>query len=394
MKLHIENFAQIKSVEVDFGDFTLITGTQASGKSIFMQTLKLLLDRRVIFDTLEKNGFDWKNKPENLLALYFGEAMSKIWDEKALVQLTLVEEIQSWDLKKLLNRKGKISESDKKEKLFYVPAQRVLTMAQGWARPFSSFESGEPYILKAFSENVRLLLQDQSEGVFFPRAQNIKKDLREMIDQSIFYGKKVKSATTSTSKKQFELEISEKQSLPFLLWSAGQKEFMPLLLTLYYLMPSSKISKKEGIDWIVLEEPEMGLHPKAIQTVMMIALELLSRGYRVIITTHSPVFLELAWTINFIKKYNAPADELFELFSIPKSNEIKKIFENIIAEKTFKTYSFQRKEDGIYSKDISSLDASSDDENIADWGGLSAFSSKAVDVVSKIVAKYEKWKRE
>ena len=120
-------------------------------------------------------------------------------------------------------------------------------------------------------------------------------------------------------------------------WSAGQKEFMPLLLSLYHLIPSGKIEKKPTIDWVVIEEPEMGLHPKAIQTVMLLALQLIKRGYKVIISTHSPVLLELVWVINTLKEYQSDGKELFELFDVRKNEDLAKTFEAAVQKKTFST---------------------------------------------------------
>ena len=42
--LRIENVGQIKKAEIDFGDLTVFVGPQATGKSIALQLLKLLLD--------------------------------------------------------------------------------------------------------------------------------------------------------------------------------------------------------------------------------------------------------------------------------------------------------------------------------------------------------------
>ena len=44
MKLHIENFGPIKQADVTLGDLNISVGPQASGKSLFWQLLKLLLD--------------------------------------------------------------------------------------------------------------------------------------------------------------------------------------------------------------------------------------------------------------------------------------------------------------------------------------------------------------
>ncbi|MCS7036435.1 MAG: ATP-binding protein, partial [Saprospiraceae bacterium] len=146
----------------------------------------------------------------------------------------------------------------------------------------------------------------------------------------------------------------------------------------------AKISTREKIEWVVIEEPEMGLHPQAIQTVMLLCLELLSRGYRVVITTHSPVFLELAWAIRCIQP-KGQADALFRLFGLTrKDSALKEVFQTCLMEKTFKTYFFRRNEEGIHIQDISELDPGSDDPAMAHWGGLSEFASRAGEVVAQM----------
>ena len=79
IKLSVSNLAQIREGSVSFGDFTLIVGAQASGKSLFLQMLKLIVDRHQIYETLELHAYDWGGKFENLLNMYFGESMSGIW---------------------------------------------------------------------------------------------------------------------------------------------------------------------------------------------------------------------------------------------------------------------------------------------------------------------------
>ena len=41
----------------------------------------------------------------------------------------------------------------------------------------------------------------------------------------------------------------------------------------------------------------MGLHPRAIDVVLLIVLELISRGYRVCLSTHSSQVLEALWAL-------------------------------------------------------------------------------------------------
>lgn len=42
--LAVERFAQLRKVEISFGDLTILVGPQATGKSIVLQLLKLAVD--------------------------------------------------------------------------------------------------------------------------------------------------------------------------------------------------------------------------------------------------------------------------------------------------------------------------------------------------------------
>ncbi len=382
--LAVRNLGQIREGEVTFGDLTLLIGGQASGKSIFLQLLKLLIDRRQVLDNLESHGYN-VSKPEQVLELFFGEGMAGLWKNG--------ETMISWagkgfsTLESLVGKKGtKAGE----ENLFYIPAQRVVTMAQGWPRPFHSFDIGDPYVLKAFSETLRQLMEREntrgdSPADIFPRQGRIKEPIRGVIERSIFYGAAVELDQTRL-RKRFVLRLSEER-LPFMTWSAGQKEFMPLLLSLYHLTPPAKISTRGAIEWVVMEEPEMGLHPEAIQTVMLLCLELLHRGYRVAITTHSPVLLELVWVLNRMQEARAKPEALFDLFKLDRKPPLKEVFQTCLQSKVFKTFYFCREEDGIHIKDISKLDPSSEDSAEAYWGGLSEFASRAAAAVAKLPVK-------
>lgn len=381
--LSVSNLAQIREGVVEFGDFTLIVGAQASGKSIFLQLLKLMVDRHQIFDTLQTHAYDWGGKFESFLELYYGESMSAIRKPDTVIAF----EGKTYSREDIMNRKG-VKESSKGEKMFYIPAQRVLTLTQGWPRPFNSYDIGDPYVIKSFSETLRVLMEKEFSSVqesVFPRAGKMSESIRTRIDEGIFHGASVELDKNSL-RRRFLLRIGESR-LPFMTWSAGQKEFMPLLLSLYHLVPSGNIAKKENIEWVVIEEPEMGLHPQAIQTVMLLALQLTQRGYKVVISTHSPVLLELVWVINNIKSLGGNADDLFALFKIKKLPTIREIFQDTIDKKVFKTWYFEREKDGVHIRDISTLDVGSDDPNISNWGGLSEFASRATEVVSKLAAK-------
>jgi predicted ATP-dependent endonuclease of OLD family len=379
-KLKLTNLGQIKKADIEFGDLTLFIGAQATGKSILLQLIKLLLDSGDIVNTIKKNGYDWEGDINNLIELYFGEGMRNIWSKNT----EIYSNDKSIDLDRLLNENSR-----KKEQLFFMPAQRVLTIENGWPRLFRSF-NGAPYVVRNFSEHLLLLMQQglgNKGSPIFPQKGRLKQELRDALDHSIFHGAQVELNTTGMS-KSIQINMNGNR-LSFMSWSAGQREFMPLLLGFYWLMPISKASKKSDIDWVVIEEPEMGLHPQAILSVILMCLELLHRGYRLLISTHSPVLLEAVWAIRFLREQNTDIKYLYKLFALKSSARTTKLFENILNHKTFSTYYFDQKEDGVYVRDISSLDPFDPDPAIADWGGLTSFSSQASDVVSQAIQEKE-----
>lgn len=383
--LKIKSLGPINEADIHFGDLTLLVGPQASGKSILLQLVKLIMDRYNIPSVLKQNNYEWGKKNENFLDLFFGESMSAIWKTETKVEF----DGKDYSLSSFLSKQG-TREGSRTEKLFYIPAQRVVTMSQGWPRAFGTFDIGDPFVLKQFSESIRVMMEKETingnstHSKVFPKPNRIKEPLRKILDESIFHGAKVESDNTSL-KRRFLLEVG-KSKLPFMTWSAGQKEFMPLLLSLYYLMPASKVKLKNDIKTVIIEEPEMGLHPKAIQALMVVFLELITRGYKLIISTHSPVLLELLWALKYIKNYKGTSTDLFELFSLEKNTSMVTTFKTVIKEKTFATYFFEQNKEGVIIRDISSLDACSNDKAISNWGGLTDFASKAGEIVSKLVA--------
>ena len=376
-RIHLSALGQIQEADISFGDLTVFVGEQASGKSILLQLVKLILDAGDITQTLKKHGFDWQKKAENFLSLYFGEGMQTIWNPDQ-TKVT-VDKVDFTPRKALSRRK-------KDENLFLIPAHRVVTLKDGWPRAFTDYATSDPYVVKEFSEQLRLLMEaglGSGERAIFPQVGRMNKTIRDAIGKSIF-GEAEMRLDRSGLRKRIVLDVAGTQ-LPFMTWSTGQREFAPLLLGLYWLMPSGKAQKKDNIDWVIIEEPEMGLHPQAISALLLIFLELLRRDYKVIVSTHSAQILELIWAIRFIAKSNSGPTRLRQLLDLNANAYSYDLTETILDGKTFKTYYFSRRDGIVNVKDISTLDAEDPDKAVSDWGGLTLFSTKSADVVTEAV---------
>ncbi|MYK18617.1 ATP-binding protein, partial [Candidatus Poribacteria bacterium] len=228
--LKLTSLGQIPEADITFGDLTVFVGEQASGKSILLQLLKLILDAGAITHTLKKHGFDWQKKVDNFLFLYFGEGMQTIWNtDETKVSIDKVD----FTPRKALSRRKT------KENLFLIPAHRVVTLKDGWPRAFTDYATSDPYVVKAFSEELRLLLEKglgSGKGPIFPQVGRMNKTLRDAIRESIFGDAEIR-LDRSGLRKRIVLDVAGTQ-LPFMTWSTGQREFTPLLLGLYWLMPS------------------------------------------------------------------------------------------------------------------------------------------------------------
>lgn len=374
--LYISNLGPIGQVSVDFGDLTFLVGPQASGKSLFLELLKYIVDKEYILSNLRKYYFiiDKKN-PQKVLDVVFGDGLNKMFKPET----GILFDNEAISIDTLTKRNV-----PQKESMFYIPAQRILSIADGRPKNFMEFDLSTPYVLRAFSETLRTYIQGfmGDPNTIFPISNRLKGVLKQSFNDNIFYGGKIVMEENAGQKK-FQMKI-EDLNLPFMTWSTGQKEFMPLLIAFYCLSgPSSSVFKKDNYQYVVIEEPEMGLHPQAIKAILLEVLELLHNGLKVIISTHSTTLLDFAWTFNAIKKASSDRkeDALFKLFNIRKTQASRQLFDGLF-DKTLSTYFFSRVANGkVESTDISTLDAGSENDAISGWGGLSKFSADAADIV-------------
>ena len=374
--LCISNLGPIGQVSVDFGDLTFLVGPQASGKSLFLELLKYIVDKEYILSNLRKYNFiiDKKN-PQKVLDVVFGDGLNKMFKPET----GILFDNETISIDTLTKRNV-----PQKESMFYIPAQRILSIADGRPKNFMEFDLSTPYVLRAFSETLRTYIQGfmGDPNTIFPISNRLKGVLKQSFNDNIFYGGKIVMEENAGQKK-FQMKIDD-MNLPFMTWSTGQKEFMPLLIAFYCLSgPSSPVFKKDNYQYVVIEEPEMGLHPQAIKAILLEVLALLHNGLKVIISTHSTTLLDFAWAFNAIKNSSSDKkeDAMFKLFNIRKTQASRQLFDSLF-DKTLSTYYFSRAASGkVESTDISSLDAGSDNQAISGWGGLSQFSADAADVV-------------
>ena len=375
--LSIENLGQIRAAQIEFADLTVLVGPQATGKSIALQLLKLIVDTGQVQGEMQRYGLDWSRKLSDLLDAYFGEGMHSIWKSG---QTKIRWNGKPVDLEQIARRKRKAKE----ETLFFIPAQRVLALRDGWPRPFTDYSAGDPFAVREFSEKLRGMIETEFGGEsLFPQKRRLKEDLRDLLERDVFSKFELRVDRVRSQKRLVLGTGQEDDNLPFMVWSAGQREFVPLLLGFYWLIPPSAISQRGAIKWVVLEELEMGLHPRAISVVLLLVFELLARDYRVCLSTHSSQVLDLLWAMKHLRAKHASPDAILEIFAAPKTQSMRKLVADVM-KRTQKVYYFDR-ESGI-ARDVSKLDPEAEGDGKSGWGGLSEFSGRATLAVARAVA--------
>jgi predicted ATPase len=135
----------------------------------------------------------------------------------------------------------------------------------------------------------------------------------------------------------------------------------------------------------VIEEPEMGLHPQAVTAFLLLVLELLWRGYRVVLSTHSPHVLTMLWMMRRLQEHDARAERVCEAFDVEGSSAMQKIAKAAL-QKDYRAYLLDFDEQSkVSSLDISTLDPGAEDERVAGWGGLTEYSSRFGEAVRDAV---------
>jgi hypothetical protein len=273
--------------------------------------------------------------------------------------------------------------------VFYIPAQRVLAInpQSGWFRGFYDYRPGDPFVVRDFGEKLRQLAEEEllrSSEAVFPQKKRLKKAIRDALLEAIFGGFSLQLEATM-GQRRIALRADENTSLPFTVWSAGQREFIPLLLGAYHLLPPAKTSRRGSLELAIIEEIEMGLHPRAISAAMLVVLDLLQRNYQVCLSTHSPYVLDVTWALRRFRETQAGEEFVRALFGLPSNAEAKKLAEAALdPNKELKVYYFE-KETGVV-RDISDLDPASEQDFEAGWGGLTEFSGHVGNLVARAVA--------
>lgn len=117
--------------------------------------------------------------------------------------------------------------------------------------------------------------------------------LSEMIENDILKGRVVLERKEKIATPILEFELDNGKRLELHLTSTAVKELTGLVLYFRYLIDKGDI--------LIIDEPEMNLHPEAQAKLLEIITIAVNKGVKVILTTHSPYIVD--HVINLMEGY-------------------------------------------------------------------------------------------
>jgi len=196
--------------------------------------------------------------------------------------------------------------------------------------------------------------QDREEEI------NQNPQLGEYVKLADFLEKEILQGTvdfeTSELRKELLFQPKENTKLEMPIVSSMVKELVPLVLCLRYLVKPNEL--------LIIDEPEMNLHPEAQAKIAEFLAMLVNAGLHVLITTHSPYIVDHLANLMQAAKHEDP-DSIKENFYLDRT-------EAFISQEKVSVYLFK---DGTAKNMIS-------EEGTINWGTFGDVS----DEVSQIYA--------
>ncbi|MEG3900778.1 AAA family ATPase [Microcoleus sp. B4-C5] len=134
--------------------------------------------------------------------------------------------------------------------------------------------------------------------------------LADFLEKEILQGE-VGFETTSELRKELLFQPKESTKLEMPIVSSMVKELAPLVLCLRYLVEPNEL--------LIIDEPEMNLHPAAQVEIAEFLAMLVNAGLHVLITTHSPYIVDHLANLMQAAKHEDP-DSIKEMFYLERTD--------------------------------------------------------------------------
>ena len=263
MNLKLENIGIIKKADIDIDGLTVIAGENDTGKSTLGKSIfALLRSRDEYFNMLSKLFKDdsiYKNSTmkldvDNISYFRKDDSIYKTYlnDKPNDIDVIFIESPLIWNLQEFFNTTVQIE-------------SRLSQIGENISIPY-------PYLMKDLDFNLHTKKSDINNT---QKNQNIKDSLVEIMNGKFI--KNIQSNIYSFSR--------DKNSYDLINMATGIKYFGIIQV----LIDNNRLDKDVVL---VLDEPEVHLHPKWQLKLAQVIVNLVKNGIKIIVNSHSPYMIE------------------------------------------------------------------------------------------------------
>jgi predicted ATPase len=368
--LHVKNFRSFKDVKIELGKFNVVIGSNASGKSNFVEIFRFLKDIR---NFGLNNALGKRGDPKYLTNLKIGsseplhmriETGVKLSDtiskEEIEIEIKIEEPIYEFTLKfdkegseyeitedRLIQKKGdkeiilegnptpKIIPPEgisKKELSYYqvilalhylltiIMKKELLLRSLIFFPPISIYNF-DPNLIKSPQKTGGAQLKEDGRNLTFILKNILENEEKRRIFLNLveyllpfIEDIKVEKSAEDVWLTKLKEKYLESEYLPFFFISDGTVNMIALIVALYF-------EKEEGLT--IIEEPERNIHPALFSNIVEMMKEA-SQNKQIIITTHNPEIVKYADIQNLLLL--SRDEEGFSVISRPEDKEEVKTF--------------------------------------------------------------------
>lgn len=340
IKLIVKNFRCIgkKAVHIDLNNIVVLVGSNNAGKSSLLRAYELVMsegskEADIKLDDFPNNLIDSDNLPEiELHTIVFDNRVGAHWLEETSDGEFLVKERWIWEGVGKPTRRGwdvTIQDWHKTKAPFGPPniansRRPEPHKVDAFSKPEDQAEAIKKLLMTAITERVRQLQTAEEKNEYHDMLESMKSVQMKIVDETKDQINTANAELTSLIEKVFpkyqinfdaqpdvnpnaslfkwthELLMGPVDGFMSTIEKQGSGARRTLLWTaLKYVSETNRAPKKDDTPSrphiLLIDEPEICLHPNAIREACTVLYDLPKSGnWQVMVTTHSPIFIDFS----------------------------------------------------------------------------------------------------
>jgi len=340
VKLIVKNFRCIgpQPVHIDLNSIVVLVGSNNAGKSSLLRAYELVMsegsnEAKIKLDDFPNNKIDENNLPEiELHTIVFDDRVGKEWLDKTAEGEFLVRERWIWEGVGAPVRRGWDVTTDDwhKSKAPFGPANIANARrpephkVDAFSKPEDQAEAIKKLLMAAITERVRQLQSAEEKNDYHNMLETMKSVQLKIVEETRDQIDTANNELTTQIEKvfpkyriNFDAQPDDSPNATLFKWTSellmgpvdgfmstiekqGSGARRTLLWTaLKYVSETNRPPKKDDEKVrphiLLIDEPEICLHPNAIREACKVLYDLPNYGnWQVMVTTHSPIFIDFS----------------------------------------------------------------------------------------------------